>query len=115
MRVSDGWYLAGPLLAVATVGMLAGVMRRSVEHGADVRREPYADGLAIFGDGDDYGLLSPAAVADDPDLAHAVRMMLADVGIRSTCAPGADGRVLVLVFAEEVEEARRLAGGPAAR
>jgi hypothetical protein len=114
MPASDGWYLAGPLLAVATVGMLAGVMRRSVERGPEPRRELYADGLGIFGDGDDYGLLIPAAVADDPDLADDVRTMLADAGIRSTCALRADARVMVLVFAEEVEEARRLVGGPAA-
>jgi hypothetical protein len=114
MPASDGWYLAGPLLAVATVGILAGVMRRSVDRGPELRPELYADGLAIFGDSDDYGLLSPAAMADDLDLADDVRAMLADAGIRSTHTLRADGRVMVLVFGEEVEEARRLVGGPAA-
>jgi hypothetical protein len=106
MPASDGWYLAGPLIAVAMVGTLAGAMRWSVER--ESLRE--LDGLAIF-DREDYGLLSPAALADDADLADDVRAMLAAAGIRSTCAPRRDGRVAVLVFAEEVEEARRLVGG----
>jgi hypothetical protein len=114
MPPSDGWYLAGPLIAVAMVGALAGFMRWSVENAPDPLRDLYADGLAIFGEHDDYGLLSPAALADDRDLADDVRRMLTDAGIRSTCAQRRDGRYAVLVFAEEVEEARRLVGGSAA-
>jgi hypothetical protein len=110
MPPSDGWYLAGPLIAVAMVGTLAGFMRWSVENAPDPLRDLYADGLAIF-DLDDYGLLSAAAVTDDRELADDVRAMLADAGIRSTCATRRDGRVTVLVFAEEVDEARRLVGG----
>jgi hypothetical protein len=106
MPASDGWYLAGPLIAVAMVGTLAGAMRWTVER--DSLRE--LDGLAIF-DREDYGLLSPAALAEDVDLAEDVRRMLTDAGIRSTSAQRRDGRVAVLVFAEEVEEARRLVGG----
>jgi hypothetical protein len=109
MPPSDGWYLAGPLIAVAMVGTLAGFMRWTVER-SDPLRDLYADGLAIF-DRDDYGLLSAAAVTDDLELADDVRTMLADAGIRSTCATRRDGRVTVLVFAEEVDEARRLVGG----
>jgi hypothetical protein len=41
--------------------------------------------------------------------------MLAGAGIRSTCAARSDGRVIVLVFAEEVDEARRLVGGSSER
>jgi hypothetical protein len=110
MPPSDGWYLAGPLIAVALVGTLAGAMRWTVDRGTEPLRELYADGLAIF-DRDDYGLLSAAAVTDDLELADDVRAMLADAGIRSTCATRRDGRVTVLVFAEEVDEARRLVGG----
>jgi hypothetical protein len=106
MPASDGWYLAGPLIAVAMVGTLAGAMRWSVER--ESLRE--LDGLAIF-DREDFGLLSPAALTDDAELAEDVRAMLTDAGIRSTCAQRRDGRVAVLVFAEQVEEARRLVGG----
>jgi hypothetical protein len=41
-------------------------------------------------------------------VAAEVRRLLAAAGIRSTCATGRDGRISVLVFAEQVEEARRL-------
>jgi hypothetical protein len=114
MPPSDGWYLAGPVIAVGLVGMLAGMLRWSLEQDSDPLRELYADGLTIFAENEDYGLLSPAALTDDLDLAHDVRRMLADAGIRATYALRRDGRVTVLVFAEEVEEARRLVGGSAA-
>ncbi|GAA2612507.1 hypothetical protein Adu01nite_04640 [Paractinoplanes durhamensis] len=70
----------------------------------------YADGLAIF-DADDYGLLSPAAVTDDADLADEIQRLLGDAGIRATQAVDREGHMAVLVFVEEVEEARRLVGG----
>lgn len=111
MPSSDGWYLAGPILAVALVGMLAAFMRWSVERADNPPRDLYADGLTIFGEREDYGLLSPAALADDVELADDVKHMLAGAGIRATHALRADGRVTVLVFAEEVDEARRLVGG----
>jgi hypothetical protein len=114
MRSSDGWYLVGPLIALALVGILAGMMRWCFERDADPFRELY-DGLTIFGGHEDYGLLSPAAITDDRDVAADVRRMLADAGIRSTCAARPDGRVIVLVFAEEVDEARRLVGGSSER
>ncbi|HET9518099.1 MAG TPA: hypothetical protein VFO77_10265 [Actinoplanes sp.] len=108
MPPTDGWYLAGPLLAVTIVGALAGFMRWSVDN-APIR-ELYPDGLAIFGDPDDYGLLVAAALADDRELADDVRAMLTDAGIRSTLAQRPDGRYAVLVFTEDVEQARRLVG-----
>jgi hypothetical protein len=114
MASSDGWYLVGPLIAVALVGMLAAFMRWSFERDADPLRELYADGLSIFGEYDDYGLLFPAALTDDLALADDVRRLLAGAGIRATHTVRADGRVVVLVFVEEVEEARRLVGGSAA-
>ena len=51
-----------------------------------------------------------AALTDDPWLADDIRELLVDAGIRATHAVLPDGRVVVLVFAEEVEEARRLVG-----
>ena len=113
MTTGNGWYLAGPLIAVGLVGFLGAVFWRMglqwtfAEDSAD----RYADGLAIFGDPDDYGLLCPAAVTDDPDVADEIRRLLGEAGIRATHAVDDDGRMAVLVFAEEVEEARRLVGG----
>jgi hypothetical protein len=49
-------------------------------------------------------------VTDEPDVADEIRRLLGDAGIRATQAVDDDGRTAVLVFAEEVEEARRLVG-----
>jgi hypothetical protein len=115
MTTGNGWYLAGPLIAVGLVGFLGAAFWRMglqwtfAKESRDGREE--AGGLAIFGDPDDYGLLAPAAVTDDPDVAEEIRRLLDGAGIRATQAVDDDGRMAVLVFAEEVEEARRLVGG----
>jgi hypothetical protein len=117
MSPGDGWYLIGPLLAVGLVGFLGAVFWRTAllwtlsQADSDQLRDLYADGLAIFGESDDYGLLCPAAVTDEPEVADEIRRLLDAAGIRTTQAVGDDGRTAVLVFAEEVEEARRLVGG----
>lgn len=108
MGSSTGWYLIGPLIAVGLVGFLGLVFWRMDLREPDSLRELYRDGLAIFGDRDDYGLLCPAAVTEDPAVADEIRQLLGDAGIRATHAVGLDGRMAVLVFAEEVEAARRL-------
>jgi hypothetical protein len=116
MPPGDGWYVIGPLVAVALVGLIGAVFWRMGllwavgQQDPDPRRDLYADGLAIFGEPDDYGLLSPAAVTDEPEVADEIRRLLCDAGIRATNAVSDDGRMAVLVFAEEVEEARRLVG-----
>jgi hypothetical protein len=114
MPPSDGWYLLGPLIAVALVGFLGAIFWRLGLQWTGNREDPLRDlyaGLAIFGDSEDYGLLCPAAATDDPEIAEEIRGLLAGAGIRSTTATRPDGRLLVLVFPEEVEEARRLVGG----
>ena len=114
MATGNGWYLIGPLLAVGLVGFLGAVFWRMGLHWTFAREESmdrYADGLAIFGEPDDYGLLYPAAVTEDPDVADEIQRLLGAAGIRATHAVDCDGRMAVLVFAEEVEEARRLVGG----
>ncbi|WP_436526845.1 hypothetical protein [Actinoplanes sp. HUAS TT8] len=108
MATSDGWYLIGPLIAVGLVGFLGAVFWRMGLQ--PTGQDGYADGLAIFGEREDYGLLSPAAVTDEPEIADEIRRLLSEAGIRATHATRRDGRVCVLVFAEEVEEARRLVG-----
>jgi hypothetical protein len=110
MPSGHGWYLVGPLIAVGLVGLLAAVFWRMGLHGTFVgeeSREEAADGLAIFGEPDDYGLLCPVAVTDDPDVADDIRQLLGDAGIRATQAVDPDGRMAVLVFIEEAELARR--------
>ncbi|RZU49923.1 hypothetical protein EV385_1680 [Krasilnikovia cinnamomea] len=115
MATSDGWYLIGPLVAVVVVGFLGTVFwRMGLQWTGDEdpeRPRGRRGGRAILDTGDDYGLLGPAAIADDPELADDIRGLLADAGIRATYAHRRDGRVLILVFAEELEEARRLVGG----
>jgi hypothetical protein len=106
MPVGDGWYLFGPLIVVVLVGALCWVLGLIW---ADVRDDAPI-GLAIFIEREDYGLLSPAAITDEPDVADEIRLVLAAAGIRTTQAARRDGRVAVLVFAEELDEARRLVG-----
>jgi hypothetical protein len=112
MATSDGWYLIGPLIAIALVAVLGVIFWRLglqwLERADDPLRELY--GLAIVTEPDDYGLLCPVALCDEPDTAEEVRRLLAAAGIRATQAVRLDGRVAVLVFGEEVEEARRLVG-----
>jgi hypothetical protein len=115
MAPSNGWYLIGPLIAGGLVGFLSAVFWRLGLHWTladetDAPRDAYAAGLAIFGELDDYGLLCPAAVTDDPDVADEIRRLLIEGGIRATQAVGGEGRVAVLVFAEQLESARRLVG-----
>jgi hypothetical protein len=110
MAPSDGWYLFGPLLAIALVGFLGVAFWRMglqwVEQ-ADDPLGPYGD-LSIFTDDpEDFGLLCAAALADTPDEADDIRLLLAEAGIRATAGVRRDGRVAVLVFAEELEAARR--------
>jgi hypothetical protein len=110
MAPSDGWYLVGPLVAVTLVGVIGLACRRTglrwVEEADDPLRELY--GLAIFTEPEDYGLLCAAAVTDSPDEADEIRLLLAAAGIRATRGVRGDGRVAVLVFPEEADEARRL-------
>jgi hypothetical protein len=114
MPPSDGWYLLGPFIAVALVGFLGAIFWRMGLQWTQAREDPLRElyaGLAIFGEAEDYGLLCPAAATDDTDIAEEIRTVLAAAGIRSTSAVRPDGRLLVLVFPEEVDEARRLVGG----
>ena len=129
MSAAGGWYLLGPLVAVALVGGLCWAFRplwadqdddewyvpNPADWAADWPPDDEAPGLAIFTERVDYGLLAPAAIADGTDTAEELRLMLGAAGIRATGAIGADGRVAVLVFPEHLAEARRLVGDTPAR
>ena len=115
MASGNGWYLVGPLIAVGLVGLLGAIFWRmglqwTFARERETLRDLYAEGLAIFGEPDDYGLLWPAAVTDDGEVADEIRRLLGDAGIRTTHTYDLQGRTVVLVFADEVEEARRLVG-----
>ncbi|WP_067507781.1 hypothetical protein [Actinoplanes sp. TFC3] len=113
MPPSDGWYLLGPFIAVALVAFLGSIFWRMGLHWRDEPEPDLFDGLGIFQDfryGDDYGLLCPAAVTDNPDEAQEIRDLLTAANIKCTSAVRPDGRLFVLVFPETAEEARRLVG-----
>ena len=97
-------YLLGPAMAFAAIGILAVTLRWL--GGSDRTR------AGSFDDGD-YGLLRVAALTDDRAGAEVVRALLARAGIRATVAPALDGRVRVLVFASDLDRARRVVSGPA--
>lgn len=56
-----------------------------------------------------FGLLRTAYVADTDRAASLVREVLGEAGIRSTVTHR-DGRISVMVFADQLDEARRLVG-----
>lgn len=110
MPSGNGWYLAGPLIAVGLVGLLGAIFwRMGLQWTLATEPDP-GTGLAIFSDSEDYGLLCPAAVTTDPEVAYEIRRLLGDADIRATQTYDRDGRTVVLVFPEQVEAARRLVG-----
>jgi len=64
-------------------------------------------------EGPDFGLLVTVALTGSVGDADELRRRLSANGIRSTVAPGADGRTHILVFRENAAHARRLVGGGA--
>jgi hypothetical protein len=95
----------GPVIAFGVIAALAGILRWAFDSDVARTREK------IFGD--DFGLLSVAGVVESPDEALAVRHLLASAGIRATTARMPDGRVRILVFQADLEQAQGVVGGPA--
>jgi hypothetical protein len=56
----------------------------------------------------DYGLLRTVSMVGDLAFAREVRDRLRHNGVRATLATGPDGMVRILVFADELDRARRL-------
>lgn len=86
-------FLAGPLLALAVLAIIA--VAADLTTLRPPRREP-----------EEFGLLRAVALAADLGAARAVRARLMARGIRATVGTGRDGFVRVLVFAHEFERAR---------
>jgi hypothetical protein len=99
-------YVAGPLIAFGVVAALIAVLRWAFD--SDIAGTEAK--LFAAANDDDFGLLGVAGVVESDDEAETVRAVLADAGIRATTSRKADGRVRILVFASELEQARRLAG-----
>lgn len=87
-----------PVIALVVVGLLAILLRWTFRP----RRTSWA-GPARTGD---TGLLRPVAVVDTKADANALRALLSDANVRSTIDAGPDGRIRLLVFAEDAERAR---------
>jgi hypothetical protein len=120
------------LIAFAMVGLLGLILRftfgREVPNAADDLTVRQDDGTLDLGDDsytvvsedpapasaavseDDFGLLAPVAVTDDPEEAARLKARLTDARIRATTTQGSDGRHRVLVFASELDRARRVGG-----
>ena len=71
---------------------------------------PRISGPAPDGKTSDFGLLHEVAVANSAGEANALRAVLSDANIRSTTTDAGRGRVHVLVFAADLEQARALVG-----
>lgn len=119
--MSDGVYLAGPLVALMMIAAMALALYRaflheSVRPGARRFRldDTLPDGViaaAAPAPTDDYGLLVTAVIAPTMPDALLVQEHLRGAGIRTTLIGLPDDRVRVLVFADELTNAQRLVGG----
>jgi hypothetical protein len=92
-------YTAGPLVALAVMGLLALFMRWAFGPGR--ARRP-------TGPVDD-GLLTRIATLSRRESALALRAVLSDAGIRSTIRYAGPTRAVILVFPEDADRARELA------
>ncbi|WP_433057212.1 hypothetical protein [Dactylosporangium sp. CS-033363] len=92
-------YLAG---WAASAGVLAALLLiiRLLKYGSSARPTPAPR--------PDYGLLRTVSMVGDLSFARDVRDRLRHNGVRATLATGPDGMVRILVFADELDRARRL-------
>jgi hypothetical protein len=92
-------YLAG---WAASAGALAALLFiiRLLKYGSPLTPSPPSKA--------DYGLLRTVSMVGDLAFAREVRNRLRSNGVRATLATGPDGMVRILVFADELDRARRL-------
>jgi hypothetical protein len=103
-------FILGPIIAFAVIAALAAILRWSFDSDL-AQTQARIFGSRAAGSRGDFGLLRTAAVVDDIAKARHMKELLREAGIRSTVASEADGRVRVLVFEKEIDEARRLVSG----
>jgi hypothetical protein len=94
-------YVLGPVIAFGVIAGLAAVLRWTFDEDAVPPPGP-AEPVP-----DDFGLLRPASTVDDRATAKALARTLKDAGIRATIGTAPDGRYHVLVFATQLDRARR--------
>jgi hypothetical protein len=95
-------YLWGPVMVLVVVGVLALVLRWIYGTASPIPPPRQDNG--------DFGLLRELALVRGQAEANALRAVLGDSGIRSTTASRPDGTVAVMVFAADLDRARRAAG-----
>lgn len=102
-------FVAGPLLALLLVALLAGLLRWTYgTHRQHVT--PHAENDLAEAD---LGLLREVAVVPTTEAAGVLRQMLTASGIRATVRPTADGaNRLILVFAEDEAQAKLVLSRP---
>jgi len=98
-------FAVGPVLAIVVMCLLAVLSKWVFGSG---QRRTAARSLVPPAGPVDHGLLRPVAELPDRAAAAALRALLSDAGIRSTFGVRRDGRVQVLVFPDDEEQARRL-------
>jgi hypothetical protein len=96
-------HLAGPVVALGVVGVLALILRWAYSN-----RPP--DPPQPAGPDADFGLLTEIASVPAVPAGREIRALLSGAGIRSTMTTDRSGRTRVLVFAPDAERARRLVG-----
>lgn len=96
-------YLAGWAASAGALATLVLIIRL-LRHGGPPGGVRFPDPGAA----EDYGLLRSVSLIGDLAIAREVRDRLRDNGVRATLATGDDGMVRVLVFADELDRARRL-------
>ncbi|GAA2599428.1 hypothetical protein GCM10010399_32690 [Dactylosporangium fulvum] len=95
-------YLAGWAASAGVLAALVFIIRLIKHSGAP-------SGISLTpATTDDYGLLRSVSVIGDLAFARDVRDRLRHNGVRATLATGRDGMVRVLVFADELDRARRM-------
>lgn len=95
-------YTVGPVIAVVVVLIIIAFMRWAFSQ--QTRYDPFAPRA------ESTGLLQTVATLPRREQAAAFRAVLSDAGIRSTIREHAHGGVDVLVFPDDANRARELAG-----
>jgi hypothetical protein len=101
-KLAGLYYLLGPLIALAVIGVMVLVLRWAFSRGGSLvarRPEPGAES--------DYGMLTAVAAPWTYAEAEMSRRRLEDAGIRATVAQTVEGP-RVMVFARDEPAARRL-------